>query len=112
MWLKQGDVTNYHAPTSNILNNRQMPSSFYVEDASYVRLKSLRFSYDIPKKITKKILVKDLSLYVYGNNLLTFTRFSGFDPEIPSSGGALAIGVYNYSYPQKKELGFGCNVNF
>lgn len=112
MWLKQGDVTNYHAPTSNILNNRQMPSSFYVESASYVRLKSLRFSYDIPNKITKKILTKDLSIYIYGNNLLTFTKFSGFDPEIPSSGGALAIGVYNYSYPQKKELGFGCNVNF
>jgi hypothetical protein len=112
MWLKQGDVTNYHAPTSNVVNNRLMPSSFYVEDASFVRLKSLRISYAFPKGIAQILFVKDLSLYVYGNNLLTFTRFSGFDPEIPSSGGALTMGVYNYSYPQKKELGFGCNINF
>lgn len=111
MWLKQGDLTDYHAPKMNVINNRMMPSSFYIEDASYIRLKSVRLSYAFNKKIIQKLSLKNLSFYLYGNNLLTFSRFTGFDPEIPSSGGALSMGVYSYRYPQKKEAGLGINVN-
>jgi len=111
MWINQGDVTDYHAPRMNVANNRMLPTSLYLEDASYFRLKSLRFSYALSKKMVEKLHLGNLSFYVYGNNLLTFSRFSGFDPEIPSSGGALSMGIYSYRYPQKKEAGLGINVN-
>ncbi len=111
MWLNQGDVTNYHAPRQYTLSNLVVPSSFYMESATYVRLKSLRVNYMLNKKFTKKFFMDNVSIYVYGNNLLTFSKFSGFDPEIPSTGGALTMGVYSFNYPQKKEIGMGLSVN-
>ncbi|MEI7758090.1 MAG: TonB-dependent receptor [Bacteroidota bacterium] len=112
MWLNQGDVTDYHAPRMNVANNRMLPSSFFLEDATYLRLKSLRLSYAFNKKLIQKLQIGNLSIFIYGNNLLTFSRFSGFDPEIPSTGGALSMGIYSFRYPQKKEAGLGININF
>jgi len=49
---------------------------------------------------------------VYGNNLLTFTNYSGYDPEFRGGGDALTLGIDQNSYPRKREFGFGLNVNF
>jgi hypothetical protein len=49
-------------------------------------------------------------VYVYGNNLLTWTNYSGYDPEV--GGGVLTPGTDNQAYPRKREVGFGLNVNF
>lgn len=82
------------------------PSDFWLQDASYLRLKNITFGYKIPKSITDKIGIKGAKVYYSGQNLLTFSGFAkGFDPEAPSGSRG------NY-YPQVKTNVFGLNVNF
>jgi hypothetical protein len=54
--------------------------------------------------------MKNVQVYVYGTNLLTWTNYSGYDPEI--GGGVLSPGRDNATYPRKREIGFGVNVGF
>ncbi|WP_293902484.1 MULTISPECIES: SusC/RagA family TonB-linked outer membrane protein [unclassified Sphingobacterium] len=82
------------------------PSDFWIQNASYVRLKNITFGYTLPKTFTDRIGIKGAKLYYSGQNLLTFTGFAkGFDPEAPADSRG------NY-YPQVKTNVFGLNVNF
>jgi Outer membrane receptor for ferrienterochelin and colicins len=88
-----------NSPSSN-------PSDFWIQNASYVRLKNITFGYTLPKTFTDRIGIKGAKLYYSGQNLLTFTGFAkGFDPEAPADSRG------NY-YPQVKTNVFGLNVNF
>lgn len=81
------------------------PSSFFIEDGSYLRLKSLQFGYTFPA--TKAF--SRMRIYVQGFNLATFTRYKGIDPEI-SSGSATNIGVdFGGNYPISRKFVFGIN---
>jgi hypothetical protein len=92
-------------------NNKQNdpgsnPSSFWVKDASYLRVKNLTFSYTIPATLVKKIGLSNLKVYYSGQNLLTFTKFyKWIDPEIGSAGSI-------YSYPQVITNTIGLNASF
>ena len=80
-------------------------SSFFVHDASYLRLKNIQLGYSLPKSILEKWNVEKVRFYVSGQNLLTIADVpEGFDPEMPSGNGA--------KYPQVKVYSFGVNVNF
>ncbi len=82
------------------------PSDFWIQNASYVRLKNITFGYTLPKTFTDRIGIKGAKVYYSGQNLLTFTGFAkGFDPEAPADSRG------NY-YPQVKTNVFGLNVNF
>ena len=82
------------------------PSDFWIQNASYLRLKNITFGYTLPKSFTDRIGIKGAKLYYSGQNLLTFTGFAkGFDPEAPADSRG------NY-YPQVKTNVFGVNVNF
>lgn len=111
MWTKQGDLSLYPAPIISE-HNSLAPSDFYLEDASYVKLKNVKLSYDLPQKLTKKILLKSASLYVYGKNLLTFTNYSGYDPEFSDNSDPLTMGIDTNRYPRKREFGMGINLGF
>jgi len=87
------------APTNNETSSR------FVEDASYFRLKNLQIGYTIPKQYTEKAHIQRARVYVSGSNLLTFTKYSGFDPEVGS-------GVDYGNYPQSRTWTFGVNLNF
>ncbi|GHV49791.1 SusC/RagA family TonB-linked outer membrane protein [Bacteroidia bacterium] len=89
-------------PTDRI--NR--PSSFFLKDGSYLRMKSASIGYTVPSQITHAFGVDLLKFYVAGDNLFTFTKFSGLDPE--------RIGLNNrfVSYPQNKIFSIGVNLNF
>jgi len=88
-----------NSPSSN-------PSDFWIQNASYVRLKNITFGYTLPKTFTDRIGIKGAKVYYSGQNLLTFTGFAkGFDPEAPADSRG------NY-YPQVKTNVFGLNVNF
>ncbi|WP_333865524.1 SusC/RagA family TonB-linked outer membrane protein [Sphingobacterium sp.] len=88
-----------NSPSSN-------PSDFWIQNASYVRLKNITFGYTLPKTFTNRIGIKGAKVYYSGQNLLTFTGFAkGFDPEAPADSRG------NY-YPQVKTNVFGLNVNF
>ncbi|MCR8559392.1 TonB-dependent receptor [Mucilaginibacter sp. BJC16-A38] len=81
------------------------PSTFFLQDASYLRLKNLVFGYTIPTQVTKKIGVNRVRVYFAGDNLLTITKFKGLDPERYGSGDVV-------QYPQNKIYSFGVNVSF
>lgn len=112
MWTKPGDDAIYPVPKKSE-HNRLAPSDFFLEDASYVKLKTVKLSYNLPKKWVEKVYLKGANLYVYGNNLITFTNYKGYDPEFSMGGAdALTIGIDQNSYPRKREFGFGLNANF
>lgn len=93
-----GDATNWQS------------SDLYVTDGSYFRLKNAQIGYTLPKNITSKVFIDHLRFFVAGENLLTFTKYAGFDPEI-SSGGT-SLGVDYGVYPQSRTISFGVNVGF
>jgi TonB-linked SusC/RagA family outer membrane protein len=88
-------------------------STRFVEDGSYVRLKQVTLSYRILDNNPKVKAIKQFSVYVTGNNLLTFTGYSGFDPEVNAYGNnATEIGIDYGTYPQSLGVIVGLNVQF
>ncbi len=112
-WRQQGDVTDYPAPVRNDpkRNEYLRVSDRWIEDGSYMRLKNVTFSYTIPKAITSRAGISRLRAYVTGENLLTFTHYTGYDPEVNSYSG-LQVGVDEGSYPQSRTVVFGLNLEF
>lgn len=87
------------------------PSTYFVEDGSFLRLKNLQLGYTLPSTITEKIGATNLRVYIQGTNLLTFTEYTGFDPEINAIGNnQLNLGIDNNTYPQAKIFTFGINL--
>lgn len=110
-WRKQGDVTDVPVAIrgGQADNNRQ--SSRWVEDGSYLRLKAVTLSYNVPSSILKN-RVKGLRIYVAGNNLFTFTKYLGQDPEFAQPGNPILNGIDYFTYPQSRVYTMGLNVNF
>ena len=76
-----------------------------MESGAYLRLKNLQVGYTIPQEITKKAGIDRCRFYVTGSNLLTFTKYTGYDPEV---GGGVDYG----NYPQSRTWMFGINLDF
>jgi TonB-linked SusC/RagA family outer membrane protein len=88
-------------------------STRFVEDGSYVRLKSVTLSYKIIDNNPKIKAIKKLAVYITGENLLTLTNYTGFDPEVNAFGSsATELGIDYGTYPQSKTLILGLNVEF
>lgn len=108
-WQKPGDITD--VPKASVYNQRF--SSRFVEDGSFIRLRNIRINYDLPLKMVSKARLSGAQLYVSGRNLLTFTRYSGMDPEINYNGlNHLALGTDFFTCPQPKNITLGICVNF
>lgn len=85
----------------------------YIEDASFVRLKTITLGYTLPKSVSSKIGTKSIKLYVSAENLLTWTKYSGFDPEVSSyEQNNLYPGIDFGAYPNSKTFITGLNVTF
>ena len=101
-------------PTDNANKNYLRSSDFYVEDGSYIRLKDLQLGFRIPNKLCQKLHISNARIYGGAQNLLTFTRYSGLDPEIGKKVGTesqnLALGVDMGNYPQSRIFFFGINI--
>jgi TonB-linked SusC/RagA family outer membrane protein len=91
-------------------------SEFYVEDGSYLRLKNIQLGYTLPGSLTKKAKLEKLRVYVGAKNLLTFTNYTGFDPEVGENTAAgnsiLERGLDRGTYPQSKMFLVGLNLTF
>ncbi|MCC7466074.1 MAG: TonB-dependent receptor [Saprospiraceae bacterium] len=88
-------------------------STRFVEDGSYIRLKAITLTYNFNPKWFGKSGIRNLSVYATGQNLLTFTNYSGFDPEVNAFGlSATELGVDYGTYPQARTLTFGVNAEF
>ena len=106
------DKENGNAPVKDPNYNYQRYSDYFIEDGSYLKLKNVTLGYTLPKKWTQKLKIDRLRVYVTGSNLLTFTKFSGLDPEF-STTTKTAYGVYyNSTYPQTRMISFGVDINF
>lgn len=91
-------------------------SDFYVKDGSYCRLKNVQLTYNLPQKVLKKLQLSNASIYVSAQNLLTFTKYDGFDPEIgrdeSNTGNNLYLGVDHGNYPQSRSFMAGIKITY
>ena len=85
----------------------QLPSSVFVEDASYLRLENLRISYDL-NRVIKSEFINSLQVFGQMTNVFTLTKYSGLDPEVNSSGANL--GVDQGAWPTPRQIMFGVNI--
>jgi len=101
-------------PTSYIRdpsNNYRFYSTYFVENGSYLKVKNISVGYNIPQFLLEKIKISKLRIYVSGQNLLTFTKFTGLDPEFGND--VKNHGLYGISmYPQTKLFSFGVEASF
>ena len=111
-WKKAGDITDI--PQARFLGgNGTAESSRYLSDASYTRLKTLTVGYNFPKSLTDKIKLTKLRIYATANNLVTFTKYTGWDPEVNTDYlTGIAAGNDFYSAPQPKTITVGLNLGF
>lgn len=106
-----GEGTSDRIPRFVRADNRNWVSSdLLIHDGAYCRLKNLMISYTLPQEITRKVSVDNFRVYVSAENLFTWTKYHGFDPEISSGGTSLGIdyGVY----PQARVWSIGFNIGF
>jgi TonB-linked SusC/RagA family outer membrane protein len=111
MWKYPGQITDTYRGGDKKADNMRRGGSQYLENGSFVRLQSVRFGYKIPENVSKKVAMKVLNVYIYGNNLLTWTDYTGFDPEVAQNS-VLKPGDDTGRYPRKREVGMGINITF
>ncbi len=108
-WTSTNPSTRYARPLATANDN--IFSSRFVENASYLRLKSISLGYNLPKSVLEKIKVNRLKVYVSASNLLTLTNYSGYNPEGNAYGSSTNIvGVDDGNYPQTKTFLVGINI--
>ena len=101
-------TTQPRAVSPNIANN-DIGSDFFVEDGAYLRLKNLQLGYTLGQNTLGGLPLSNARLYVAGQNLLTFTDYSGYDPEVGSTGG---FGFDAVGYPQSRRITVGLQLGF
>jgi TonB-linked SusC/RagA family outer membrane protein len=107
-WTGEGSTNAYPRLTFNDVNkNFARSSDFYVEDGSFFRLKSLQVGYNLTGGIADRLGLRKMRVYYSGTNLLTFTKYSGFDPEIGAG-----MGIDRGIYPQARVNTIGLNITF
>lgn len=119
-WREPGDITsvprtvylNRYGQRSGAPNVNDGADSYYttgsshmIEDGTYLRLKRAKIGYTVDSNLTDRLGLRNLNIYVQGTNLITWTEFTGYDPEVT---GASTFG----DYPQAKTFTFGLNVGF
>lgn len=112
-WQQPGDVTD--VPQARLYsNNGAQASSRYLYDGSYLRVKNVTLAYNLPDGLTDRIGLDRVRIYATGQNLLTFTDYEGWDPEVNTDYRASNISLGNdfYSAPQARTLTFGVKVGF
>ena len=108
-WTGPGTSNDYPRLVDNDPNgNFTKMSKFYLQDGDYFRIKTVQLGYTIPKDVTTKARIQTVRLYVTGENLFTFTKYTGYDPEI----GGATTSIDRGQYPQAKTYMFGVNLQF
>lgn len=106
-WTKPGDIATHPKPVHGRTDASNASSTRYLEDGSYIRLRNIRLSYDLPNRVISKAKLSAVRFFVSGDNLWTLTNFSGVDPEVVLSAGESSI-----KYPISKKILFGLNISF
>lgn len=115
-WQKPGDITNVPQARwnwSGSIPNGTAASSRYIYDGAYLRVKTVTLGYNFPAAVVSRLKLTQLRLYVTGQNLFTFTKYPGWDPEVNTdyrTGTNSSQGSDFYTAPQIKSFIFGINV--
>ncbi|WKZ59952.1 MAG: TonB-dependent receptor [Cyclobacteriaceae bacterium] len=112
-WRNPGDITD--VPQARLYgNNGAQSSSRFLYDGSYMRLKTLTVAYNVPVSIANRLSLSSARIYVTGQNLLTFTDYKGWDPEVNTDFNASNVNLGNdfYAAPQPKNFTVGLKVGF
>ena len=109
-WTGPGTSNSYARLVYGDLTNFGVPSQFYLENGAYFRLKTMQIGYSLPKSLTERISIPKARVYVSGNNLLTLTKYEGFDTEI--GGGQGIYGIDRGVYPQARSFMAGLDITF
>jgi TonB-linked SusC/RagA family outer membrane protein len=110
-WTGPG-TSNYYPRVTFVDDNQNMKtvSDFFVHDASFARLRNITLGYSLPKEVLSQLHVSRLRLFVSAENLLTITKYKGYDPEI--GGGVFSNGIDHNIYPQARTVLGGVNITF
>ncbi|MBB3839869.1 TonB-linked SusC/RagA family outer membrane protein [Runella defluvii] len=111
-WQKPGDITDVPRPDGINVNNYRDGGSRWLEDGSFVRLRSLNVGYSIPKSVSRKIGADQLRVYASGTNLWLLTKYTGLDPESSASSDQNQQGIDLGTPPQPLGVQIGINVTF
>src|SRR5690606_17083089 len=108
-WHGEGTSDSYPRLTvADVNKNFANPSVFHLKNGDYFRIKTLQIGYTLPQSATERIGMYRARVYVSSNNLLTITKYPGFDPEI----GGSSYGIDRAIYPQSRSLLLGLNIGF
>jgi hypothetical protein len=99
-WQQPGDITNIPSPYSNF----ELATTRFLEKGDFLRLRNVMLSYELPKQLLERTKISSVRVFIQGQNLQTWHKFKGYDPEVAS--GLLA----GSQYPQLKTFTFGINV--
>lgn len=112
-WQSPGDITRIPRAVFGDPNQNSRISDRFIEDGSFLRLRTVTLNYRLPESVLSRLPIKQLNVYVSGQNLWTLTNYSGYDPEVNRDGGsAISQGIDYGTYPQSKTLTGGIQVDF
>ena len=110
-WTGEGSTNEAPRVTHADLNQNNRVSDRFIEDGSYLRVKSLMVGYTLPSEILDRVGISKFRIYASANNLFTLTKYTGLDPEIGTRG-TLEIGIDRGFYPSPRIYNLGINVTF
>ncbi len=114
-WEKAGDIATHPKAVYGGNLNSNKPSSRFLEDGSYIRLRNITLGYQLPANLLSKARIANAKLFVSGDNLWTGTNYLGTDPEValsPGNGATIGNSGSAYKYPISKKILFGINIEF
>jgi len=111
-WKNPGDITDIPQARLGYSNGDQARSSRYLSDGSYIKLRTLQLSYQVPTKFINKYKISSIRVYLQGQNLWMSTKYKGWDPEVSSDFVVdnVRSGIDFYSAPQPRSITFGINI--
>ncbi len=112
-WQEPGDITEIPRATNSDPNENNRVSSRYIEDGSFLKLKSIKFTYNLPDKYSQKLNISNLSMFILAQNIYTCTNYRGLDPEVNYAGAdVIRSGVEFFTYPPAKIYSVGLSLKF
>lgn len=107
----RGEGTSTTEPRASAGGYNWLPSTRFIQDGSFFRLRNVTVGYNLPKNLIDKVKVKAARMYIRGTNVFTLTKFTGYSPEV-ASGSAIDNGIDNSTYPVSAIYSAGINVTF
>ena len=111
-WTGPGSTNKYPRPVYSYHGNNSRASTYYLQDGSFIKLKSLMLSYTLPQKWTDAVRMKSIRVYLQGENLALISKYRGWDPEVSSDLSPQLIGLDKYGVPTPRVYKLGVNISF